>query len=86
MPRFPPDCASSMKVVHWTYIILASALLIVGAVLLPLPIPLGLPLIFIALTVLARYSPKFRARLRKLSRKHAFLRRFVRRGRLDHKP
>lgn len=44
-------------------LILGATLLLVGALLLPLPLPLGLPLIGIALFMLAPYVPPVQRRL-----------------------
>ncbi|MEM7568937.1 MAG: hypothetical protein AAF337_04000 [Pseudomonadota bacterium] len=54
-------------------------LLLAGAVLLPLPLPLGAPLIAVALLMLAPYVPPLRRRITALRERFPGLDRFVRR-------
>ncbi|MEN8131966.1 MAG: PGPGW domain-containing protein [Pseudomonadota bacterium] len=55
-------------------ILLSALLLIAGLITLPLPLPIGLPLLLIGLALLARHSTDAKRLLVKLSRRYPRLR------------
>lgn len=63
----------------WLTLLLASLTILSGAITFWLPIPTGLPLLMVGVTMLIRSSPRARRKLHHLSRCHPVLQRLLRR-------
>jgi len=72
------------RLTKWLMICLGILLLIIGLLTFPLPLPIGLPILLVGITLLLRYSSEAKRLLLRLSKRHPPLRGLLDRLRSKH--